>query len=63
MLVLSRKIGESMTIGGNIKVVVSRVNGNRVTLGITAPKDVKIIRDEIMTPEEREVGKELTLKE
>jgi carbon storage regulator len=47
MLVLSRKIGERLVIGDNITVVVSRVAGNRVTLGIEAPTDVRIIRGEL----------------
>ena len=47
MLVLSRKIGERLIIGDNITVVVSRVAGNRVTLGIEAPSDVRIIRGEL----------------
>jgi carbon storage regulator len=47
MLVLSRKIGERLVIGDNITVVVSRVAGNRVMLGIEAPSDVRIIRAEL----------------
>lgn len=47
MLVLSRKVGEKLVIGGNITVVVSRVAGNRVTLGIEAPSDVRVIRGEL----------------
>ena len=47
MLVLSRKIGEKLVIGDNITVVVSRVAGNRVTLGIQAPSDVRIVRGEL----------------
>ena len=47
MLVLSRKIGEKLVIGDNITVVVSRVAGNRVTLGIEAPTDVRIVRGEL----------------
>jgi len=47
MLVLSRKIGEKLVIGDNVTVVVSRVAGNRVTLGIEAPTDVRIIRGEL----------------
>ncbi len=47
MLVLSRKIGEKLIIGDNITVVVSRVAGNRVMLGIEAPHDVRIIRGEL----------------
>jgi carbon storage regulator CsrA len=47
MLVLSRKIGERLIIGDDVEVVVSRVAGNRVTLGITAPADVAIKRAEL----------------
>lgn len=47
MLVLSRKIGEKLVIGDNITVVVSRLAGNRVTLGIEAPSEVRIVRGEL----------------
>jgi carbon storage regulator len=47
MLVLSRKIGERLVIGDGITVVVNRIAGNRVTLGIEAPQDVRIVRGEL----------------
>ncbi|MFO0817884.1 MAG: carbon storage regulator [Pirellulales bacterium] len=47
MLVLSRKIGETVVIGGNIEVTVTRVAGNRVTLGISAPSSVRVVRAEL----------------
>ncbi len=47
MLVLSRKEGEKLVIGDNITLVVSKISGNRVTLGIEAPADVKIFRGEL----------------
>ena len=47
MLVLSRKVGEKIVIGDNITVVVNRVSGNRISLGIEAPSDVRIIRGEL----------------
>lgn len=47
MLVLSRKEGERIVIGENITLVVSKVHGNRVTIGIEAPRDVKIVRGEL----------------
>jgi carbon storage regulator CsrA len=47
MLVLSRKVGERIVIGDGISVVVNRVAGNRVTLGIEAPDDVRIVRGEL----------------
>lgn len=47
MLVLSRKEGEKLVIGDNITLVVSKICGNRVTLGIEAPVDVKVFRGEL----------------
>ncbi len=51
MLVLSRKEGEKLIIGGNITLVVSKISGNRITLGIEAPADVKIMRGELNGPQ------------
>lgn len=48
MLVLSRKEGERLTIGNDITLVVSKISGNRVTLGVEAPKNVKIVRTELV---------------
>lgn len=45
MLVLKRRIDESITIGKDIRVVVVGVLDGSVTLGIEAPKDIKIVRD------------------
>jgi carbon storage regulator CsrA len=47
MLVLSRKVGQEIMIGDNIRITVSRVGGSRVTLGITAPDDIRIVRAEL----------------
>lgn len=47
MLVVTRKTEESVIIADNIEIVVLEVNKDRVKLGITAPKDVKIIRNEL----------------
>jgi carbon storage regulator len=47
MLVLSRKIGESLVIDGRIVVTVVRVDGESVRLGIQAPQDVPVHRREI----------------
>jgi carbon storage regulator len=49
MLVLSRKNGESIVIGGGITVKVLRVKGNVVQLGIDAPKEVPIQGSELRT--------------
>ena len=47
MLILTRRIGETLNIGDNIEVVVMAVKGNQVRLGIKAPKDVPVHREEI----------------
>ncbi len=47
MLVLSRKIGESIQIAGGIRVTVTEVRGGRVRLSIEAPADVRVLRKEI----------------
>ncbi|MEO8272415.1 MAG: carbon storage regulator [Aureliella sp.] len=47
MLVLSRKVGEKLVIDGNITVEIVRIQGNRITLGLVAPSDVKILRGEL----------------
>jgi carbon storage regulator len=48
MLVLQRKAGESLTIGDNITVSVLAIDGNRVRLAISAPKEQKILRSELV---------------
>jgi carbon storage regulator len=47
MLVLTRRVGEGITIGTNIRVVVVEMKGGQVRLGIEAPTNVPIHRDEI----------------
>ena len=47
MLVLTRKLGEGITIDGNIRVMVLEVKGGQVRLGITAPPNIQVHRDEI----------------
>ncbi len=48
MLVLSRREGESIKIGDDITLVLYEVQGDRVRLGIDAPKDVAIVRSELL---------------
>jgi carbon storage regulator len=47
MLILTRRVGETLMIGDNISVTVLGVKGNQVRLGINAPKDVAVHREEI----------------
>jgi carbon storage regulator len=65
MLVLSRKAGERIMVGENISVVISRISGNRVTIGIEAPSGVKIIRGELgpLETEEKNTRKESAVDE
>jgi carbon storage regulator len=47
MLVLSRKTGERIHIGDNITIEIRRVAGNRVTIALDAPREVRILRGEL----------------
>ncbi len=48
MLVLSRKIGESIVIGNNVVVTVRETHGGRIRLAIEAPRDVLVLRQELI---------------
>ena len=47
MLILTRKVGESVLIGDDISITVLSVRGNQVKLGVQAPKEVSVHREEI----------------
>ena len=51
MLVLSRKPGEEIVIGDNIRVTIVAIHGKSVRLGFTAPHDVAIYRTELHSPD------------
>jgi carbon storage regulator len=48
MLVLSRKLGEKIIIGNNIVVTVVKIDRNQIRIGIEAPHDVPVFREEIL---------------
>jgi len=48
MLVLRRKAGEAIVLNGVVKIIILTVEGDRVKLGIEAPPDIIIVRDELL---------------
>jgi len=47
MLILTRRIGESMRIGNDITITIMGVKGNQVRIGVKAPKNVEVHREEV----------------
>ena len=47
MLILTRRVGEALMVGNDTKIVVLGVKGSQIRLGINAPKDVVVHREEI----------------
>lgn len=56
MLILTRRVGESVVIGGDVTVTVLGVKGNQARLGVNAPRDVAVHREEIHERIKREQG-------
>jgi len=54
MLVFTRKIGETVAIGNEIKVKILEIRGNQVRLGIEAPKEITIHREEVFLKIQKE---------
>jgi carbon storage regulator len=56
MLILTRRVGESVVIGDEISVTILGVKGNQVRIGVTAPMDVAVHRQEIYERIKKEQG-------
>ena len=58
MLILTRRVGETLNIGDNVQVTVLGVKGNQVRIGVNAPKEVPVHREEIYLriQKEKEAG-------
>ena len=52
MLILTRRIGETLLIGDDITIKVVGINGNQVRIGIDAPLDVQVLRSELLKESE-----------
>lgn len=60
MLILTRRVGETVVIGDDVTVTVLGVKGNQVRLGVNAPKQVAVHREEIYERIQREQADERT---
>ena len=58
MLILTRKVGETLMVGSDVTVTVMAVHGNQVRIGINAPKDVEVHREEIYDRVQAEKAKQ-----
>ena len=54
MLVLTRRVNERIVIGDDVVVTVLEVRGEQVRLGIEAPRDVKVFREEVLLRDQRD---------
>jgi len=56
MLILTRRVGETLMVGDEVTVTVLGINGNQVRVGVNAPKDIAVHREEIYQRIQREKG-------
>ncbi len=50
MLVLSRKVNEKFFVGPDVRITVVDIRGGKIRIGIEAPKDVEVLREELVDP-------------
>jgi carbon storage regulator len=62
MLILTRRVSETLMIGNDVTVTVLGVKGNQVRIGVNAPKSVEVHREEIYQRIQREKGQSLKAK-
>lgn len=60
MLMIGRKVGEVFLVGEDVRIIIASVSGDKVTIAIDAPKEIKILREELL--ETIQANKESTLK-
>jgi len=63
MLILTRRVGETVVIGDEVQVTVLGVKGNQVRLGVNAPRDVSVHRQEIYERIQKEQGGDAPVSE
>jgi len=63
MLILTRRIGESLVIGDDVRMTVLDVKGNQVRIGVHAPKEVSVHREEVYAQIQAEQGRPLGIRQ
>lgn len=56
MLVINRKLGERIKIGPDVWIEVTRINNNQVRLGISAPRNIEVFREELLPDDEKYIA-------
>lgn len=61
MLILTRRIGETLMVGDEVTITVLGVKGNQVRIGVNAPREVAVNREEIYLKMQKEHGENISL--